>query len=122
MFSSRPETRLSMATTSSPRSRSESQRWEPRNPAPPVTTTRLPLAPAIPLLAAQADVREPAAADGGGLEQVPGVDDDRRAHEPCDGGELQPPELVPLGEHYQNVGPLARVVGVAADVDPLEHR
>src|SRR5829696_6697422 len=108
MFSSRPVARLSMATTSSPRSRSESQRWEPRNPAPPVTTTRRPL---MRSLAAEADVGEPAAADGGGLEQVPGVDDDGRAHEPGDGGELQPAELVPLGEHHQDVGPLARGVG-----------
>src|SRR5215217_4324176 len=98
MFWSRPVARLSMATTSSPRSSRESQRWEPRNPAPPVTTTRRPLLPATRLLATEADVAEAATADRGRLEQVPGVDDDRRAHEAGHGGELEPAELVPLGQ------------------------
>src|SRR3546814_3859686 len=40
MLSTEPVTRLSMATTSSPRSSSAWQRCEPRKPAPPVTTTR----------------------------------------------------------------------------------
>src|SRR5262249_60019114 len=38
MFSSVETTRLSTQITRWPRSRSASQRWEPRNPAPPVTS------------------------------------------------------------------------------------
>src|SRR3954447_16484422 len=37
-----PVRKLSRHTTESPRDRSASHRWEPRKPAPPVTTTRLP--------------------------------------------------------------------------------
>src|SRR6266540_4894760 len=40
MLSSVPVTRLSMQTTSQPRASRKSQRWEPMNPAPPVTRTR----------------------------------------------------------------------------------
>src|SRR6188472_201620 len=40
MLVTEPETRLSIATTSSPRSRRARQRCDPKKPAPPVTTTR----------------------------------------------------------------------------------
>src|SRR3954471_15706194 len=39
-FSGEPVRKLSRQTTSTPLSRRCSQRWEPRNPAPPVTTAR----------------------------------------------------------------------------------
>ena len=47
-FSATPVDRSSTATTWSPRRTSASHKWEPRNPAPPVTTTRRPPAPAAP--------------------------------------------------------------------------
>src|SRR3982751_7086914 len=40
MLSFEPVKKLSAHMTSSPRARSRSQRWEPMNPAPPVTSTR----------------------------------------------------------------------------------
>src|SRR4051794_11157352 len=92
MFSILPVSRLSMATTSLPRASSASQRCDPRNPAPPVTTTRVTSAPA------DAVVDEAAAAHGGRVEQVAGVDHPALGHQPADLVEVEPPKLVPLGE------------------------
>ena len=75
MLSTLPVTRLSMATTSSPRSSSASQRCEPRNPAPPVTTIRPSIRPR--------PMRRCVRRSRGGrsarrrVEQVAGVDDPR---------------------------------------------
>src|SRR2546427_2522826 len=41
MFSLRPVLKLSTQTTSWPSPSSRSQRWQPKNPAPPVTRTRI---------------------------------------------------------------------------------
>src|SRR4051812_40024762 len=91
MFSMLPVRRLSMATTSSPRASNASQRCDPRNPAPPVTTTRATSAPA------DAVVGEAAAANSSGVEQIASVDHPALGHQPADLVEVEPPKFVPLG-------------------------
>src|SRR6476469_5612077 len=96
MFSTLPVSRLSMATTSSPRCTSASQMCDPRKPAAPVTTMRATSAPAHGV------VGKAAAANGRGVEQVAGVDEAAFGHDPADLLEVQPAELVPPGEHAQH--------------------
>ena len=81
MLSSEPVMRLSRQTTSSPRSSSASQRCEPRNPAPPVTTMRAISCARCP------GTSNPRRAQRGAVEQVAGVDDARLGHArpPCRG-------------------------------------
>src|SRR3954452_15172999 len=113
MLSWRPVTRLSMQTTSSPRSSNDSQMWDPRNPAPPVTTTlTLRCSRSADALVLEAGLAEPVA-----VEQVAGVDDARRAHRAGHLVEVEPAELVPLGEDDQHLGALARGVRVGGDGD-----
>ena len=109
-----PVTRLSTATTSSPRSSSASQRCEPRNPAPPVTTTRR------HQLAADAAVLEAAPRERGPVEQVAGVDDLAGGHQVRHLVDVEPAELVPLGEHDEHLGALDRGVRVVDHLDALE--
>src|SRR5439155_15814061 len=114
MLSTDPVRRLSMATTSSPRRISASQMCDPRKPAPPVTTTR-------PTPSAPTDgvVGEAAAADGGRVEEVAGVDQTARGQQPADFLEVEPPELVPLREHEQHGRPFARCVRVGRHLEAV---
>src|SRR5687768_6891398 len=85
-----PVTRLSTATTVSPRSSSFRLRCEPRKPAPPVTTTRLIARPPGRSMASWSGlpgrsptdpfVGEAPPAQGGGVEEVAGVDHARLLH------------------------------------------
>src|SRR4051794_39510149 len=116
MLSIDPVSRLSMATTSSPRASSASQRCEPRKPAPPVTTTRATLRSAPP----DAVVREAAPADCGRIEQVPGVDDAALGHQAADLVEVEPPELVPLGQHQEDGRVLAGRVRIGRHLEAVD--
>src|SRR5690606_31297874 len=80
MLSADPVIRLSTATTSSPASSSAWHRCEPRNPAPPVTTTRRPATSG----ATDALVHEPGAHPGGAVEQVAPVHELAGGHEAGD--------------------------------------
>ena len=53
----------------------------------------------VPVLTAEALVVEAEIAQGGGIEQVAGVDDGWVLHPLSHLGEVQPPELVPLSQH-----------------------
>src|SRR3954451_24206789 len=114
MFSTDPVRRLSMATTSSPRRTSDSQMWDPRKPAPPVTTMRATSAPADGV------VGEAPAADGGGVEQVAAVHQTAFGHHAADFLEVEPPELVPLREHEQHGRPFARRVGIGGHLEAVD--
>ena len=57
-------------------------------------------------------VREAPPASGRAVEQVAGVDDARLGHEPDHLVEVEPLELVPLGEHGEHRRTLAGGVGV----------
>src|SRR5689334_4132315 len=89
--------KLSSASTRMPASRSASQRCEPMNPAPPEMTAR-------GLVAANAAVDEAQALDDGRVVDVAAVDDDRGAHQSLDAGQVELPELVPLGDQHERVG------------------
>src|SRR5262245_22074432 len=125
MLSTAPVMRLSIATTSSPRSSNASQRCEPRKPAPPVTTALAmvsagyeprPRSPGVASTgsAADADVGEPPPLERRPVEEVTGVDDPRRLHEARDLVEVEPAEVVPLGEDRQNPGSVAHRVGIVS--------
>src|SRR5687767_12137417 len=114
MLARSPVQRLSMPTTSSPRSRSRSQTCDPRNPAAPVTTIRLLPGRSYPTRSgptrlcmarrafpgsgrqAHAVVGEPELEEPGAVEGVPGVDHPRAGHQPADALEVERAELVPL--------------------------
>src|SRR5439155_8417412 len=99
---------LSTATTSSPRASNARHRCEPRNPAPPVTTSRLiAWSPA-----SHAVVAEAAASHPGGIEEVAGVDDRRVAHLHLDPFEIERPEFVPLGQQRDDIDSGDRVVRI----------
>ena len=135
MFSTAPVTRLSIATTSSPRSSSARQRCEPRNPAPPVTTTRAMVGIVSDRFdacavrrperatvrrrrwAADAVVAEPGGADGARVEQVARVDDHRAGrHQRGDLVEVDLGELRPLGGDHEHVAPARRLGGTCRRV------
>ena len=65
-------------------------------------------------------VREAPAAHRGRIEQVAGVDDRGAAHRVAHPVEVEPAELVPLGEQHDRVGARRRVVGVGAQLDARE--
>src|SRR5207248_4537975 len=115
MFSTLPVSRLSMATTSSPRPTSVSQMCEPRKPAPPVTTMR-----ATTSAPPDGVVGEAPPADGRWVEQVAGVDQSPLGHEATDLLEVEPAELVPLREHDQHRCALARRVGVGCHLETVD--
>ena len=52
-----------------------------------------------------------------GIEQVAGVDDRGRRHRRAHAVEVEPAELVPLGEHREHVRAVARLERVADDLD-----
>src|SRR5262245_54249960 len=85
-----PVRRLSIAMTSWPSARRRSQRWLPRNPAPPVTRTRM----VIRSAPAHADVLPAGAPHLGGLVDVAQVDHGLRAQRGAEAGEIQRPEGV----------------------------
>src|SRR5205807_8435245 len=115
MLSTLPVSRLSMATTSSPRPTSVSQMCEPRKPAPPVTTMR-----ATGSAPPDGVVGEATPADGRRVEQVAGVDQSPFGHEATDLLEVEPAELVPLGEHDEHRCALARGVGIGCHLEAVD--
>src|SRR5688500_2080306 len=117
MLARSPVQRLSMPTTLSPRSRSRSQRCDPRNPAAPVTTIRLVPGRSYPTRSGMAQrafpgsgrqahalVAETQPDEPGAVEGVPGVDHPRAGHQPADALEVERAELVPLGQDDEDVG------------------
>src|SRR5438445_2916646 len=121
MFSTAPVTRLSSTTTSSPRANSASERWEPRKPAPPETTT-LAISPSRSSRSTDSPVFEPATAQRFAIEDVASVDHPRQRESFGDLVEVEPLELVPLRQHEQDVGVRASGVRVSSDVDAVEGR
>ena len=100
MFASDPGRRGCRRTTTwSPRASSARHRCEPRKPAPPVTTTRAHSGRPMPV------VGEAAPAHGRRVEEVAGS---RRSAGPVSSAahlvEVEPAELVPLGEHGHHLG------------------
>src|SRR5207302_562411 len=70
--------------------------------------------------ATDAVVGEAAAAHGSRIEEVAGVDQTAGDHQPADLLEVQPPELVPFGEHDEHARPLAGRVGVGRHLDAVD--
>src|SRR4051794_32457252 len=94
--------KLSMPTTSQARASSDSHRWDPMNPAAPVTSTRIIALRLVPRvggsgrqdrLAADRVVLEAQAAHPLGLPQVAPVEHDRPAHDAAQPLEVQELEL-----------------------------
>src|SRR5262245_57043442 len=108
-----PVRRLSIAMTSWPSASRRSQRWLPRNPAPPVTRTRIAMALAPP----HADVLPAGPAHLGGLVDVAQVDHRLRTQYAAEPREVQRPEGVPLRGEHEEVGSGGAVVGVLRVVD-----
>src|ERR687897_3039489 len=112
-----------MATTSSPRSSSASHMCEPRNPPPPVTTTR-----AIGTLrlrssgSADGLVDESSPFERVSVEQIPCVYHSRHGEHLFNLGEVKPAKLIPLREDEQYVRPVAGAVGVVGDLDAVKDR
>ena len=103
-LSARPVDRSSTQTTSSPRATRAVAEMRAEEPRPPVTTTRryAPRTAPRPDRAHRrpdAHVGEAQPAHGGRVEQVAGVDHGRLGQQVADLGEVEPAELVPLGEH-----------------------
>src|SRR4051794_15922126 len=122
MLSTEPVTRLSRTTTSSPRASNESHRCDPRKPPPPLTTTRaiseLPAGRAS--CASDTSVLEATPAQRLAVEEVASVDDPRVAQRVGDLVEVEPLELVPLREHHEHLGAVARRVRIGGDLDATE--
>src|ERR1700730_10194130 len=133
-WSLRPVNYLSTHKTSSPWARSRSHRCEPKNPAPPVTRTRL----ATTLMAglsrqgpqrrrravcraADAQIGETGGRHLLGLVDVAQIDHQRARQGALDAAEIEPAELVPLGQQHQCRGPLHRLIGVMAAA-PIGHQ
>src|SRR5690349_4041280 len=112
-----PVTRLSSTTTWSPRASSASHRCDPMKPAPPVTTTRRISAPSVP---ADSGVGEAAPAQRFTVEQVASVDYRALTHRLADLVEVEPLELVPLGQHDEGGRPVARRIRIAGQHDAFE--
>src|SRR5207249_4650803 len=116
-FAAEPVTRLSTATTWLPRSRRLRHRCEPMNPAPPDTTDR---GARADLVTTDPPVDEAEASHQSRIIDVATVDQHRAAHHPLQLGQVQVPELVPLGDHHHRVGAPRDRVGVASVLD-LRH-
>src|ERR1700731_550368 len=113
MLSVEPVRRLSMQTTSQPRARRNSHRWEPMKPAPPVTRTRIGPSSSAGQdgLAPDGVVLEAEPPHALGLIEVAGVEDQRAAQESPQTVQVQVLELVPLGEQGDPVRARGRLVG-----------
>src|SRR5436190_23992147 len=99
-----PVTKLSIQTTSQPCPRRNSQRWEPMNPAPPVTSARIAGVGGQDGLAADRVVLEAQAPHSLGLPQVAAVEDHRPAQDREEPLEVEELEFVPLGDEGDRVG------------------
>ena len=105
-----PVMKLSMPTTSHPRANRNSHRWDPMNPAAPVTRIRIALrhrsggSAAEDGLAADRVVLESQAPHPLGFPQVAAVEDHRPPHGGPQPLEVQELELVPLGDQRDRVG------------------
>src|SRR5207247_10394396 len=119
-FAGEPVMKLSSVSTRMPRFSSASQRCDPMNPAPPETTARGLLPPA--LLAANAAVREAQAAHRGRDVDVAPVDHDRGAHRGLEAREVELAELVPLGHHPDCAGAGSDLVRVLRVIELGEQR
>src|ERR1700675_1185918 len=116
MLSSEPVRRLSMQTTSQPFARRKSQRWEPMNPAPPVTRTRT-QAPSGRQDGFPSDrvVLEAEAPHPLRLPEVAAVEDHGALEQAAQPLEVEVLELVPLRHQHDRVRSLVRLVGRDAD-------
>src|SRR2546428_4353327 len=118
MLSVEPVTRLSMQTTSAPWARRNSERWEPMNPAPPVTSTRTAAASGRQdRLAPDGVVLEAETSHALRLVEVAAVEDQGPSQQSAQPLQVEEPELVPLGEEHHRVRPLRRLVGRVAEGD-----
>src|SRR6516165_1782914 len=89
-----PVERLSRQTTSAPRSSRNSDRCDPRKPAPPVTRTRMvgprePGSGRVDRLPADGVVLEPEPPHALGLVDVPAVEDERPPHDLSESLEIE---------------------------------
>src|SRR5262249_61729333 len=112
MLRSFPVSRLSIAMTSWPSRSSRSQRWLPRNPAPPVTST-LTLDSFVPdqlLAAPDAGVGPSGLAHLARFVHVAQIDHRLRAEEAGEAPDVERPELVPLRGQHQEVRSARAVV------------
>ena len=109
MLLTEPVTRLSTAITRSPRSSSARHRCEPRNPAPPVTTTRATRYLPMPWYS------NPARRHSLRSSRLRASTTARPGHPDGDLAGIEPAVVVPLGEHDEHVGALGRLVRIAAD-------
>src|SRR3990167_9442786 len=121
MLSSEPVRRLSMQTTSQPFPRRKSQRWEPMNPAPPVTRTRT-WAPSGRQDGLPSDrvVLESEAPHPLRLPEVAPVENHGTLEQAAQPLEVEVPELVPLRHQHDRVRALGRLVGRVAGRDGVE--
>src|SRR5207302_2352334 len=94
-FFAAPGTRLSTQRTCQPSASSRSQRWEPRKPAPPVTTARR---VTWPLAAADPAIDEAVLAHHDRIVDVPPVHDHRAPHHALEAVQAKPAEFVPFGD------------------------
>src|SRR2546422_4928718 len=99
-----PVERLSRQTTSQPRARRDSERWDPMKPAPPVTRMRMDprrcRSGREDRLAPDRVVLEPQSAHALRLVDVSPVEDERPSHDLTQPLEVQELELVPLPDDH----------------------
>src|SRR2546430_4488562 len=100
MLSVVPVERLSRQTTSWPRARRDSERWDPMKPAPPVTRMRMDprrrRSGRVDRLASDRVVLEPQSAHALRLVDVAPVEDERPPHARTEPLQVEELELVPL--------------------------
>src|SRR5574341_474817 len=103
MFSRAPVEILSMHTTSSPRFKKLSQRWEPIKPAPPVIRI-------LAIVSANRIVGETQLPEVRGVIDVAAVKDHRTLEHCFDQLEVRPAKLVPFGDYQQSVRTLQCII------------
>src|SRR6185436_17689083 len=113
-LSREPVMKLSTPTTSQSRASSDSHRWDPMNPAAPVTSTRIVALRLVPGdrssgrqdgLAADRVVLEAQPAHPLGLPEVAAVEDHRTAQHAAQALEVEELELVPLRDERHRIRP-----------------
>src|SRR6516164_3180948 len=121
--------------TSSPWATRRSHRCEPKNPAPPVTRTRLAttlmalpasgqrpqLGRRTPRRAADAEIREARRGHLLRLVDVAQIDYQRARQQGFDAAQIERAELIPFSQQDQRIGALHRLVSIPA-IDQLGHK
>src|SRR4051812_9738486 len=135
-----PGKKLSTQRTSCPCAINRSQRCEPRNPAPPVTSIFLTW-PSLSLRATRflpagdlaftwqpscprpsdGNISESVAAYFGRIEDVAKVDEDKGGHLLLDPFKIEGPESIPLGDDHQGIATFRAGVRVFGIVDTVKH-